>query len=194
MLSDFEDNKEILILKLNYTNGLVSRLIRFLQISDKPELKIPRDSIKYYATAAFLSNDLKLKLDTYNQALNTGELNNLDNQNLTTSFSDFLKYLNFYKEHMNISGREFYQGSIYELRKEVGNLDILDDYGDYSTRTHFTTHNMSYKELINFIERKEVFAVFQNQLTIQYNFKESLEKMMIINEKIIEQLKKLIND
>ena len=92
------------------------------------------------------------------------------------------------------AGNEFYQGSIYELRKQIGNLDNLDDYGEYSTRVHFTTHAMTYKELVNFIGKKEVFAVFHNQLTIQYNFKESLEKIMIVNDSIVKQLKKELND
>ncbi|MCK0177828.1 hypothetical protein MWU50_00830 [Flavobacteriaceae bacterium S0862] len=194
LLNDFEDNEKILKQKLKYTNGLVSRLIRFLEISDKPELNISRDSIKHYATAAFLSNDLKLQLDTYNQALNTGDLNNLNNQKLSIYFNDFQRSLNFYQVHTAISGKEFYQGSIYELRKQIGNLDILDDYRDYSNRVQFTSHKMSYKELVNFIGKKEVFAIFHNQLTIQYNFKEALGQMIIVNDSITQQLHKKLND
>jgi hypothetical protein len=194
LLNDFEDNENILKQKLKYTNGLVSRLIRFLEISDKPELNVSRDSIKYYATAAFLSNYLKLQLDTYNQALNTGNLNNLNNQKLSTYFNDFQRNLNFYHGHMEVAGRQFYEGSIYELRKQIGNLDILDDYGDFSNRVHFTSHKMSYKDLVNFIGKKEVFAIFHNQLTIQYNFKESLEKMIAVNDSITQQLHKKLND
>lgn len=194
LLNDFEDNEKILKEKLKYTTGLVFRLIRFLEISDKRELNISRDSIKYYATAAFLSNHLQLQLDTYNQALNTGDLNNLNSQKLSTYFNDFQRYLNFYQGHMAISGKEFYNGSIYELRKQIGNLDILDDYGDYSNRVHFTSHKMSYKDLVNFIGKKEVFAIFHNQLTIQYNFKESLEKMIIVNDSITQQLYQVLND
>ena len=48
--------------------------------------------------------------------------------------------------------------------------------------------------MVDFIGKKEVFAVFHNQLTIQYNFKEAIEKMIIVNDSIVDQLKKeLIN-
>jgi hypothetical protein len=200
LLRDFDDNKTILNSRLIYTDELVSRLIRFLQISDKPELKTPRDSIQYYAIAGLRPNNLKLRLDTYNQAINTGDLNSLNSKKLTTFFTEFLKHLDYYEVHMKIGGNEFYNGSIYELRVELGNLDNLDafDHLDHlnesSKQTKFTSHLMTDNELRNFISKKEVFAVFHNQLTIQYNFKEAIENMMVVNDSITKQLKKELND
>jgi hypothetical protein len=194
LLNDFKTNDSLLSERLTYTKGLVFRLERFLEISNKPELKTERDSIKYYAAAGFRGNGFLPVLDTYNQAVNTGDLGLITNKKLIKKFNEFKEKLNFNNTHMKISGEVFYQGSIFEIRKEIGNIDNLQPPVLFAKRKTFDAHLLSDDDLRAYISKPQVFATFDSHFTIQNNFKEVTEEMIVITKKLIRLLETELYD
>jgi hypothetical protein len=192
LISDFKETREIIAAKEAENAQSIKRVSRFLSLSYTNNDNVSVDSLRYYLSGAFTYPFFVPTLTSYEQAVATGKIGLIKDKVFLKDISEFFTAYNFYNQQKDISGRMFYMGSIWEVRKEVGNLASLS--GEYRERTRNTfpqAYKFSDKEYRAFIKKPEVFAAIDNMRTIFYNVQDSFKNMDKEAQSIIKELEQL---
>ena len=194
LISDFKETREIIAAKEAENAKSIKRTSRFLSLSYTNNDKVSVDSLQYYLSGALRYPFFTPTLTSYEQAVATGKIGLIKDKAFLKDISEFFTAYNIYNQQKDIGGQMFYMGSIWELRKEVGNLASLA--GKYRSRngkrkTFPQAYEFSDKEYREFIKRREVFAAIDNMRTIFYNVQDSFKNMDKEAQSIIKELEKL---
>ena len=191
LISDFKETREIITAKEVENDQSIKRTSRFLSLSYTNNENVSVDSLQYYLSGAFTYPFFTPTLTSYQQAVATGKIGLIKDKAFLKDISEFLTAYNLYNQQKDIGGRMFYMGSIWEMRKEVGNLASLGgkDRNRKGTRKIFPqAYKFSDKEYREFIKRREVFAAIDNMRTIFYNVQDSFKNMDKAAQSIIKEL------
>ena len=198
LISDMESTRSRLVQGLNQGNELIERTERFLMVSSNSDLNahLPVDTLRHLASGAFATVRFEALLTTYNQAVSTGRIGLLNDSTVLEQFSGFLLSYNDFRQHLNLSGQVFYLGSMWEIRRQIGNIHALGDQSTqrgknqrYADQAYF----MSDREYRDYISRPEVYAAVHNVLTIYYNLRVSLTNMDEAAAALVLELNRLQN-
>ena len=169
----------------------IERTSRFLSLSYTNNADVPVDSLQYYLSGAFIMPPFEPILTSYNQAVSTGQIGLIENKKFLDDMSKFLTTYSWHKHTVDLSGEIFYLGSIWEIRKQIGNLASIAGEGrsfNGIRKIVPEAYKLSDEEYRNFIKKPEVFAAIDNMQTILYNIRENLESMDQEAEILIEEL------
>ncbi|HPF50695.1 MAG TPA: DUF6090 family protein [Draconibacterium sp.] len=172
----------------------IKRTSRFLSLSYKDNTQVPVDSLQYYLSGAFIMPPFEPILTSYNQAVSTGQIGLIENKNFLDDMSKFLTTYAWHKHTVDISGEIFYLGSIWEIRKQIGNLTSLAGESrsfDGAREIVPEAYKLSDEEYRAFIKKPEVFAAIDNMQTIYYNILQNFENMDKEAGLIIEELEQI---
>jgi len=193
LISDFKATHARLANAEQEDKKYIERTSRFLALSYKDNEDTPVDVLKYNLSGAFEYPSFEPILSSYNQAVSTGKIGLIKNKEFLSHMAEFLSAYNFYKMQTDISGQIFYIGSIWEVRKKIGNLVSLAGESRSRGNTRkivLQAYKFSDKEYRDFIKKPEVFAAIDNMQTIFYNDQESFQKMDKEVQLIIRELEK----
>ena len=194
LISDFEETREIIAAKEAENAESIKKTSRFLSLSYTNNDNVPVDSLQYYLSGAFRYPFFVPTLTSYEQAVATGKIGLIKDKAFLKDISEFFTAYNLYNQQKDIGGRMFYLGSIWEIRKEVGNLVSLAGKSRSRNGTRKIVpqaYKLSDKEYRAFIKRPEVFAAIDNMQTIFYNVQDSFRDMDTAAQSVIKELKKL---
>ena len=194
LISDFEETREIIAAKEAENAESINKTSRFLSLSYTNNEKVSVDSLQHYLSGAFRYPFFVPTLTSYEQAVATGKIGLIKDKAFLKDISEFFTAYNLYNQQKDIGGRMFYMGSIWELRKEVGNLASLSGINRSRNGTRKTfpqAYEFSDKEYREFIKRREVFAAIDNMRTVFYNVQDSFKNMDKEAQSIIKELEKL---
>ncbi|MGB8705416.1 MAG: DUF6090 family protein [Gillisia sp.] len=193
LISDFKATREKIISVKAINEKSLARTNRFLANSYKNNEDMAVDSLQYYMSGAFQYAFFEPILSTYNQALSTGKIGLIQDKKFLNSVAEFFTAYNFYKQQTDIGGQLFYRGSIWELRKKIGNLGTLAgrDRSFEGKRQLIDAYELSDKEYREFIKKPEVFAAIDNMQNLFYNVEDSFQNMDTASQKIITELQKI---
>ncbi len=169
----------------------IQRSSRFLSLSYTSNTEVPVDSLQYYLSGVFTMPPFEPILTSYNQAVSTGQIGLIENKNFFDNMSKFLTTYAWHKHTVDLSGEIFYLGSIWEIRKQVGNLTSLAGESrsfDGTRKIVPEAYKLSDEEYRAFIKQPEVFAAIDNMQTILYNILQNLINMDKEAEIVIEEL------
>jgi len=193
LISDMSATRARLSESIDEVNELIHRTERFLSVSHKPELNadLPVDTLRYLASWALATARVEPVLTTYNQAVSSGHIGLINNPRVLEHFSQLLLAYNDYKQHLDLSGRVFYLGSIWQVRQQVGNIYAFGDNSSqrsadqrYMDQAYFMTD----QEYRDFIANPDVYAAVHNVLTIYYNLRISFTNMDESAARILAEL------
>lgn len=188
LISDFKETREIIAVRQANNAEAIQRTSHFLSLSYSNNDKVSVDSLQYYLSGAFSYPFFVPVLTSYEQAVATGKIGLIKDKKFLKDISEFLTAYNFYNQQTDIGGRMFYMGSIWELRKEVGNLaSLAGNYRGGERESFPQAYKFSDNEYRTFIRKPEVFAAIDNMRTIFYNVQSSFINMD-------KQAKTIIND
>ena len=194
LISDFKETRTRIATKEVENAEAIKRTSRFLSLSYTNNEKVSIDSLQHFLSGAFTYPFFVPTLTSYDQAVATGKIGLIKDKEFLSHISEFLTGYNFYKQQKDISGQIFYLGSIWEVRKEVGNLVSLagkDRSWNGSRKIFPQAFKFSDKEYRAFIKRPEVFAAIDNMQTIFYNVQDSFKDMDKAAQSIIIELEQL---
>lgn len=172
----------------------IERTSRFLAVSYTDNAEISVDSLQYYLSGAFTMPPFEPNLTSYNQAVATGTIGLIESKAFLGDMSKFLTTYAWHSHTVSLSGEIFYLGSIWEIRKQIGNLTSLAGKSrsfNGARKIVPEAYKLSDEEYRAFIKKPEVFAAIDNMQTILYNILENLETMDKEAELIIEELEQL---
>ncbi len=196
LISDFKTTREHLSTVKAENERYIKRTSRFLSLSYKNNENISLDSLQYYLSGAFEYPSFEPILSTYNQAVSTGKIGLINDKEFLNRIAEFFTAYHFYNQQTDISGQMFYLGSIWEVRKEVGNLVSLAGKSRSRNGTRKVVpqaYELSDKEYRAFIKKPEVFAAIDNMQTVFYNVQDSFHNMDKAARAVIQELKELSN-
>lgn len=190
MITDFELSRVRLASSIALIDQLIYRTETFLSLSYRDNEHIPIDSLKNMASAAFDIVTIEPVLTSYNEAIASGKISSISNKQILSSIAEFLLAFSDYKVHYDISGQNYYLGSVWEIRREIGNLGLFlspeakQSLGSVNKKAY----QLSEEDFRSFLKRPIVYASWDNQLTIYYNIKLSFETMDKAAQSVIEHL------
>lgn len=190
MITDFELSRVRLESSISLIDQLIYRTETFLSVSYKDNRHVPIDSLKNLASAAFDIVTIEPVLSSYNEAIASGKVSWISNKQILGSIAEFLLAFSDYKVHYDISAQNYYLGSVWELRREIGNLAIfLTPKTKQRLRYENTkAYQLSEEDFRSFLKRPAVYAGWDNQLTLFYNIKSSFENMDKAAQSVIKNL------
>jgi hypothetical protein len=95
---------------------------------------------------------------------------------------NFIAFIGLQNQGLN----SYFTGSVWELKKSIGNLDYIRGKKRIFTKKYLDENE--YKELIN---TPLVIATLENRYTLKINEKSTLIRMKFYTDKIIEKLNQL---
>jgi len=194
LISEFKATR----LRIELTNTEIEKGIkrtsRFLTLSYTDNFEVSIDSLQYYFSGAFIMPPFEPILTSYNQAVSTGKIGLIESKKFSDDMSKFLTSYAWHIHTFNLSGEIFYLGSIWEIRKQIGNLTSLAGKSRSFNGTReivSEAYKLSEQEYRTFIKKPEVFAAIDNTQTILYNIQENLGNMDKEAELIIQELEQI---
>jgi hypothetical protein len=194
LISDFKTTRERIASSDAIFEQSIQRTSRFLSLSYTDNTEVSVDSLQYYLAGAFNMPTFEPMLTTYNQAVSTGQIALIKNKEFLDDMSKFLALSGRHKHETDLSGEIFYLGSIWEIRKEIGNLVSISGTSRSFNGTRKIVpeaYHLTDKEFRAFIKKPQVFAAIDNMQTVYYNIHQNLEAMNKEAELIIDELEKL---
>lgn len=194
MISDLEASRQRLSILEDINEEAISRTSRFLELSYKDNSTVSIDSLQYYFSGSFEFPNFEPILTSYEQAVSSGKISLIDNKEFYNKMSNFLTSYERYKAEARLSGEIFYLGSIWEIRKEVGNIVALAGKSRARggrRKIEPDAFKLQEEEYRSFIKRPEVFAALDNMRTIFYNVNESFKDMDTVAEDLIMKLEEI---
>ena len=185
LLIDFNKTNEHLNSSSKFLNEISIKMNLFFTDIYKEKKELPLDSIQSLVFSFVNSSDFSANLTTYNNASSSGKLSLIQNKQLQYLFSDFFDSYNIYKKINEIDYNNFFTGTFWELKKEIGSLTILFNHKEYEKTHH---KKITYNDYLDLLNSKLVFITLENRKTSVSNLIYSINNMLEINEKIITEL------
>lgn len=182
LIDDFEGNIEMLKPAIKESDTLSFKMNTFLNNAYLPSPVISIDSLKVLADGFFRPVYFFPSMVSYDEAKANGNLTLLKNKELFKDFNAFLKELSDFQNLQNDKRESYFSGPIWELKKLAGSGKVFTGFKDDYIKNN---NDESYMKLINL---PLTTAVFENEITLNYNVNEHLKNMEFLSNKIIKTL------
>lgn len=113
--------------KINLGERLTSESLKLLKIIRKKNHDISVDSLKSLTRSILTGVLFELTLSAYDEAKSSGRLSIVGHNKLAEGYSKIYAAMAKYRLHTNISADVYFKGSTYELRKFVGDPNVLTE-------------------------------------------------------------------
>ena len=185
LISDFETTKTRLDESILVAEIISSKMNSFLSVTHENS-HLTLDSLKILSHSIFHRIKFKPLLDTYKRSLSTGTFALIKNNLLFSYFPEFYQELDDFKLHEDLSGDLMFKGSVWEIRKKLGSIELLKSNRKKIPK-EFELSNQEFRELI---KQKWFYAAYENQAWVQKNMLNSLKNIDTALKKILIELKK----
>ena len=194
MLSDFEITHQSIESSMQKTDRLIQDLEKFLSAAVFLSAKVPVDSMMLWAGSAYDLTQFEPAMHSYQTAISTGNISLIKEKRIHELIGQFLLAYKYYEQSVRESGQVFYTGSGLELRKAFGSLhaigkakmDTIRGRKDFSKAFQYSEEEFRAK-----VKNPEVFAAFENFLTLHYNMDEAFSHMHNLTTDILNALNTL---
>ena len=186
LIEDFEYNHQLLVEnKIKWSEAKIASMDLYFEFIGHDEQRVSMDSLKDIARIFFRFETFNPNLTAYQTAESTGSLALLDNNALLEQFTLFTESFSTYQMVNKWSGEAFFQGSLWELRKQVQPGTI---YNSIYSNNYAST--ISFKEYQLLMRTPLAQNALRNAYVLEQN---SLEKMRAI-ESCTNQILTLLNE
>ena len=162
----------------------------FLMLSDPLDESIPIEKWQEAANNSWEKVDFQPLLSTYQSAVDTGKIALLDHSGLLEAFAEFNLLHGNYEHFDRLSAEIFYTGANLEAAKEVGSARLLwGNLKDYPVRENRDLPTL-----------REVYSLPTVIVTVElywhtiHNMDFNFEEMLVVVDRILDELKQLQND
>lgn len=165
LILELQSSKVIIKDAIALGDTLIANGQLYLKHIGSKELTIQMDSLKKLGNFIIYGIPYDLNLPIYEDSKSSGKLSMINNKSVLVLYAEIMSADIGGAIHRKISNDMYYNGSGWELRKEIGTSEI------------FTTSNemlpqkfrVSDKELWDILTRTSTFATFDNSLQMKIN-------------------------
>ena len=164
LILELQSSKKIIQVAIIQSDSLVTEGELFLKHIAPKEITIEMDSLK--KLGRFVTDGIiyDLNLPIYEDSKSSGKLSMINNKNVLVYYAEIIS--------ANIGGSIFrktssdmwYNGSGWELRKEIGTSDVFT----HSKKLIPQKFRLSEKEFYDILSRPSTFATFRNALQMKF--------------------------
>jgi hypothetical protein len=185
LISDFTTTNTRLEESLTLSKRTNANISKYLKLSDSDFINHPIDSLLKFSYSIFQELEFEPLLSSYERSISTGNMELIRNKKFHQLIPEFFQAFNNYQLHYTKGSDLIFKGSVWELRKAIGSIQVL-----FRSKTYPESFEMSDNEYRDFISQKWVYAVYENQSWIDLNIEWNLQKMRDISEELIKELNK----
>jgi len=189
LIKDFTTANENIDLAIKKREDELDRMETFYGFIKNEKQTISVDSLRRIATVFFAEDNFKPNISSYNEAVSNGDLKLLKNRLLTENIDVFFEAIDSYRQIYNLGGENYYNGSVFELRKSLGSLQSI-----VSGRNNFAAmpyRKLSYNEFIAKVNEPLTTATFEIGYNIKRNLTNHLNTMKTSCDSVISTLNKI---
>lgn len=183
--SDWKNTAERLAEVQYVYDSLTNNMRQFMRIVYLDEEDVSLDTLASLAGSFFRWELFNPNFTTYHEARSSGKMSYLEDSELIYLYANFFERLEDFDNHLRLFSDNYYRGSTWELRKEVGFISYFDDpefFGMISGRT------VSLEECIKTLKKPHISAAFENQWTITSNMDRILSDLAVRGDRIAKKL------
>ncbi|MCO4823047.1 MAG: hypothetical protein KC469_13335 [Flavobacteriaceae bacterium] len=185
LISDFKVTNTRIEESLSLSKKTNLNISKYLKLSDSDFINLPIDSLFKFSYSIFQELKFEPLLSSYEKSISTGNIGLIKNEKFHQLIPEFFQAFNNYKLHYNVGSDLIFKGSVWELRKAIGSIQVL-----FRNKTYPESFEMSDNEYRDFISQKWVYAVYENQSWIDLNIEWNLQDMRDVSEELLKELNK----
>ena len=184
LILELQSSKKIIQVAIIQSDSLVTEGELFLKHIAPKEITIEMDSLKKLGRFVTDGIPYDLNLPIYEDSKSSGKLSMINNKNVLVYYAEIIS--------ANIGGSIFrktssdmwYNGSGWELRKEIGTSDVFKLPNDLIPQKF----RLSEKEFYDILSRPSTFATFGNALQMKYTMRSYMKRISKGMTEVIELL------
>jgi len=147
-------------------------------------IEVPMDSLTKLGSFFTEGIPFDLNIPIYEEAKSSGRLSMIGNKQILVAYADIMSASVGESIHRTISTEMWYNGSGWELRKEIGNSAIFDSSHEMLPQKF----RISEKEFFDILSRLSTFATLKNALQMKENRLKYMNRISKGMAKVIELL------
>ncbi len=184
LILELQSSKKIIQVAIIRADTLVHRGQLFLKHIKPKEITIEMDSLKKLGRFVTEGIIYDLNLPIYEDSKSSGKLSMINNKKVLVYYAEIIS--------ANIGGSIFrktsvdmwFNGSGWELRKEIGTSDVFNLPNDLIPQKF----RLSEKEFYDILSRPSTFATFGNALQMKYTMRSYMKRISKGMTEVIELL------
>lgn len=189
LIEDFEYNQRLLRdNKIIKSQSKIKIMDQFFRLISKHEAEVEMDSLKDLARFFFRFDTYNPNLTAYHSAESTGKLALLKNKKVLEQFTLFTESFSTYQVINQWSGSAFFQGSLWELRKQVPPGTIYN-----SVYPSFYSSDISFIAYQALMQTPLAQNALRNAYVLEQNSLEKLLEMEAHTDSILTHLNEIRN-
>lgn len=168
------------------------KLLRYL-----PEFadQTPLDSIRTWTSGILDLHSAEPQLTSYNEAVSSGRIGLLRNKIILEEYTQLLLSYERYKRHINIGAEMYYLGPFWEIKKEIGDIQVISPFigKSYSPQVGLS-YEMDAASFRAYVSKPIFHAAIQNILVLHNNIYSSYQGIRTHALEIIEEINRIGGD
>ena len=189
--SDYERNDLRLQEALRQSEEINTGSLRLMELISYQIESVANDSLLSYWDNVIEITTFSPLNSSYLTAQSTGDIGLISNKELLELFIEFQEAHDWLTFHVELSGHMVYMGNVWEMRKDLGSLNVLQSLNG-PTDPHPDTYRLSESELRSFLRDKQNFATIESMYWINRNILRSIQSMQDVNVSILKIIEELL--
>ena len=165
LILELQSSKEVLKDAIALGDTLIANGQLYLKHIGSEEVSIQMDSLKKLGNFITYGIPYDLNLPIYEDSKSSGKLSMINNKRVLELYAEIMSANIGGTIHRKISNDMYYNGSGWELRKEIGTSEILTTPNEMLPQKF----RVSEKEFWEIISRPSTFATLDNSLQMKVN-------------------------
>ena len=188
LIGDFTSTQALLSESIKASDAMVEENAQLLELIGTRDLTIDQvRDIRGLMSSFLRGTSFRPNLSVYKAAQANGQLRLIESNRLLELFTAYDNSVKSFQLHDELSGQNFYLGSIYELHKMVGAISALR-----KTEPSADAFQLSDQELMKLLRKKDVFAALENTAVLNSNLNRNLHFVQKTIDDILLELEALI--
>jgi hypothetical protein len=189
LILELQSSNKIIQVAIIKADTLVTEGELFLKHIEPKEITIEMDSLKKLGRFVTDGIPYDLNLPIYEDSKSSGKLSMINNKNVLVYYAEIISANIGGSIHRKTSNDMWFNGSGWELRKEIGTSDVFTLPNDLLPQKF----RLSEKEFYDILSRPSTFATFNNALqmkTVRLYYMNRISKGMTEVIELLENEKK----
>ena len=184
LILELQSSKKIIQVAIIRADSLVTEGELFLKHLAPKEITIEMDSLKKLGRFVTDGIPYDLNLPIYEDSKSSGKLSMINNKNVLLYYAEIISANIGGSSLRKTSNYMWFNGSGWELRKEIGTSDVFRLPNDLLHQKF----RLSEKEFYDILSRPSTFATFVNALQMKYTMRSYMKRISKGMTEVIELL------
>ena len=189
--SDYQRNEIRLLTAYEQSASINTNTLRLMELISDQITTVSIDSLMIYWDSYIEITTFSPLNSSYLTAQSTGDIGLIIDKGLLELFIEFQEANDWLNFHVELSGDMVYLGNVWEIRKKLGSLNIMQEI-TVNVDPHPPGFRFNDSEIRQFLFDKETFAAIESMYWINRNILRSILSMQEVNSSILNKIDELL--